>query len=352
MSILDRYLGRAVILGSLFTLLVLSSLVMFFEFINELRSLSGGYGIWEAAQFVFFLLPGRAYELLPTSVLLGALLSLGALAGNHELIVIRAAGLSIGKITLSVMKAGLLLMLLAIFLGEFVAPLAEQYAQTRRVQAQSGTFSVSRQGFWARDGQRFISIGRVMPDLRVQDVKIYNFDDMHKLHSILSAKEGEYGNGVWNLRQVEDVRFEGNGFTRTTLEHRTWESLIHPETLESLAVSPNFLPMPALYQYITYLQDNRLDASRYELAFWIKLVKPFSALIMLLIAMPFVFGPLRSVGVGQRLLVGILLGLGFHLFNQALNYTVLGYGLNPLISALLPSLFFTVGGVLAIRKLR
>jgi lipopolysaccharide export system permease protein len=191
-----------------------------------------------------------------------------------------------------------------------------------------------------------------MPDLRVQDVKIYNFDDKHQLRSILSAKEGEFGNGVWNLRQVEDVRFEGNGFTRTTLEHLAWESLIHPETLESLAVSPNFLPMPALYQYITYLQDNRLDASRYELAFWIKLVKPFSALIMLLIAMPFVFGPLRSVGVGQRLLVGILLGLGFHLFNQALNYTVLGYGLNPLISALLPSLLFTVGGVLAIRKLR
>lgn len=352
MKILDRYLGQAVISGSLFTLLVLSALVLFFEFINELRSLGGGYGAWEAAEYVLFLWPGRAYELLPTSVLLGALLSLGALASNHELIIIRAAGLSIGKITVNVMKAGLVLMLLAVFLGEFVAPKAEQYAQTRRVQAQSKTFSVSEQGFWARDGQRFISIGRVMPDLTLQNVKIYNFDEKHELRSMLSANDGEYENGVWNLRQVEDVQFKGNGFTRNKLAAWKWESLIHPETLETLAVSPNFLPLPSLYEYITYLQSNRLDSSRYELALWIKLVKPFSALIMLLIAMPFVFGPLRSTGVGQRLLVGILLGLGFHLFNQALNYTVLGYGLNPLVSALLPSILFTIGGVMAIRRLR
>jgi lipopolysaccharide export system permease protein len=57
-----------------------------------------------------------------------------------------------------------------------------------------------------------------------------------------------------------------------------------------------------------------------------------------------VFGPLRSVGIGQRIMVGTLVGIGFHLFNQAFSHVGILYGLNSVFSVMFPTvLFFAVG---------
>ena len=116
MNILDRYIATTVISSSLMTLLVLASLAAFFSFLGQLSDLSETFGVWQAAEYVILSLPRRAYEVFPTSVLLGSLLGLGALASNSELIVMRASGLSVRRITLSVIKAGIILMLIAVFL--------------------------------------------------------------------------------------------------------------------------------------------------------------------------------------------------------------------------------------------
>jgi lipopolysaccharide export system permease protein len=351
MNIIDRYLGRAVLTGSSLAFLVLISLTSFFIFIEQLGDLKGDYTIFKALEYVLFILPGKGYELFHTSILLGSLMSLGSMASNSELLVLRAAGMSIARITWPVLKAGLLLMLFGAFLGEVVAPPAEQYAQKLRTAAITGSTSIhSGQGIWSKNKQNFIKIGIVFPDAELANVTIYTFDDNHRLATILDAKRAVYSSSIWHLKNVTETVFDKQSFEQKHIVEKQFEALIRPEMLDTLSVKEQNLSMLSLYRYMQHLKNNQLDASQYELAFWMKLVKPFSALIMLLIAMPFVFGTLRSSSVGQRLVVGVLLGLGFHMFNQALNHIGVGYGLNAIVSAILPSLLFAAGGIWALKK--
>ncbi len=351
MGIIDRYLGRAVLQGSLLAFIVLLALSAFFTFIDQLGDIKGDYTVIKALEYVLFVLPRKGYELFHTSILLGSLMSLGSMASNSELIVFRAAGMSITRITVSVLKAGLLLMLLGAFLGEVVAPPAEQYAQKLRMTAITGSTTIhSGQGVWSKNRDNFIRVGKVFPDSSIAEIVIYEFDDQRRLSAIIEAEHAAYIAPVWRLREVTETRFKDQSFSQKHFAELDWGALLQPEMLDTLTVKEQDMSMLSLFRYMQYLQSNQLEASRYELAFWMKLVKPFSALIMLLIAMPFVFGSLRSSSVGQRLLVGVLLGLGFHMFNQALNYIGVGYGLNAVISALLPSMIFAVGGFWALKR--
>ena len=82
MRILDTYIAKTIIGGTLMVLLVLGALLAFVDFIAELDDVGKGqYGMLQAASFVLLSLPKRLYELFPTAVLIGSLLSLGTLAG-------------------------------------------------------------------------------------------------------------------------------------------------------------------------------------------------------------------------------------------------------------------------------
>jgi len=351
-NIIERYLARTVLMGSLLAFLVLVALSAFFVFIDQLGDLRGDYTILKALEYMLYVIPSKGYELFHTSILLGSLLSLGGLASHSELIVLRAAGLSITRITMVVIKAGIILMLFGVLLGEVIAPPAEQHAQKLRTSAITGSTSIqSGQGIWSKNKQEFVQVGKVFPHEVLTDIIVYTFNEYHELSSILKATRAEYRDGRWLLYEVTETLMNKQSFVQKNYPQLERGKLIQPEMLDTLSVQEQDLSIISLYRYMQHLKSNQLDASKYELAFWMKLVKPFSALIMLLIAMPFVFGTLRSGNVGQRLLVGVLLGLGFHMFNQALNYIGVGYGLNPIVSAILPSILFVFAGIWALKRI-
>ncbi|MFW2371627.1 MAG: LptF/LptG family permease, partial [Gammaproteobacteria bacterium] len=121
MSILDRYIARTIVSGTLMTLLVLGSLLAFVDFVSEIGDVGKAeYTVVDAASYVLLSLPKRLYELFPTAVLLGSLLGLGTLASNSELIVVRASGISIMRIVRSVLQAGLLVVVMVALIGEFI----------------------------------------------------------------------------------------------------------------------------------------------------------------------------------------------------------------------------------------
>ncbi|MES9977889.1 MAG: LptF/LptG family permease, partial [Candidatus Thiodiazotropha sp. 6PLUC5] len=164
-TILDRYIGRAVLTGILAVLLLLLVLIGFFEVVAELEDVEHGYTTGMAYTYVFLGLPRYSYELFPVATLLGSLIGLGILANNSELMAMRAAGVSIPRIVLSVLKAGLLVLCAVVWLGEYLAPQAEQQAQRMKMEALSDQISLkTRYGFWSRDGNTYINIRQVLPD--------------------------------------------------------------------------------------------------------------------------------------------------------------------------------------------
>ncbi len=352
MSGLDRYLMRAVIMGSLLALLVLGILDWVFSFLGEIGKL--GHGGMDLIHFVIYTLygePKRLYELFPTAVLVGALLNLGKLAAQSELIAMRALGLSVMRIFRAMLYAGILLVMMAFLLGEFVAPVGERAAHTMQAQMQSGnTFVTVEHNIWVRNGKYFIHISRVLPNQVLRNVSVYKIENADKLISVINARQARFVDQRWILEGVVKTRLESNAVISTQLGKLVINHLFPPRLLGLLDIQPESMSLGSLMEYIDYLRDNHLNAAIYELAFWQRLTLPISTLTMLMLALPFVFGSLRSGGTGQRLFVGVLLGLGFYFLNRLSNQLGLVYGLPPFLSASLPIIVFTTFGLLGLRR--
>lgn len=340
MKILDRYIGRTVLSHTLVVLLVLSSLYFFSTLVDELAYVGQGrYTTLAALQYGLMLLPRQAYELFPMVALLGGMLGLGTLASSNELTVIRAAGVSVRRILLAVMKMALLLMLAVALIGELAAPPLEQQARLLRGQALNQNVSLNvKEGLWARDGNTYIHIRRLLPGGLAHDVSLYVFDENLRLLEMVRAKGASYENGGWVLHQAARSRIDADGVKTAHPKEQRWDTVLTPEVINVAALPPDKLAIWELTGYVSYTRANNLDASVYELALWTRLLAPFATGGMMLLAVPFIFGSLRSTGIGLRITVGGLLGIGFYLFNGVFGRIALIYDLSPMLSAVIPTL--------------
>ena len=352
MTILDRYIAMAVIGGTLLVLGVLLALFSFVTFIGEQDIIGqASYGVVQAIQFVLMMTPRMAYQLLPLAALLGSLVGLGMLASNNELLVMRAAGISLQRIVIAVMKAGVLLMLLAILLSELVVSESDQAAREMRATALSTQVAHrTSEGFWTRNENNYINVHTVLSDGRLAGIYIYEFDDKQHLRRITQARQAQYDNEHWLLRDVTRTEFQDDRVLSRRISEVSWNTLLDPQLLDVVAVKPQSMSATGLYRYINYLHGNGLDAARYEMELWVKIVLPLATGVMVFLAVPFVFGSLRTVGIGQRVMSGALIGIAFYLLNQVFNYVALVYQFNPVFSAILPTVLFFMLGVWLIRR--
>jgi len=339
MIILDRYIARHVVMGTLIVMGLLLSLFTVFAFMDELNRVGqGNYTTLHAIQYVLLLLPGLAYQLFPITALLGSTIGLGMMAGNSELTVMRAAGISINRIVWSIMKIGLALVVLTLILGESIAPVAEQYARTLRSVAISDKLAIyGKSQLWARDGNSFVNVRTILPGERLGGIFIYERDDTHKISRIVQAESAVFQNNQWILEGVVSSDLASNQVISYRQDKLNWDTRLSPDLLSVVTLLPATMSIRGLYQYVGYLKKNGLDAAAYENALWGKIIAPFVTGVMVFLAIPFVLGPLRSVGIGHRILVGALVGIGFYLVNQMFAYVGIVFSFNPVLSALLPA---------------
>ncbi len=355
--ILDRYIAVNVIAGSLAMLLIMVSLEMVLDFIDASGDVgTAGQTFGFVVVEVLLSAPYRAYEAFPFATLVGSLFSMGGLAARSELVVMRAAGVSVLGISRAVLGGGLILALAAMALGEWAVPPAQQYSKQLEAAVRTDRISAFKGGgFWARDGARFVHVGTARSARLLEQVDIYSFDDQdpQRLRQIIHAARARFDNGDWKLSDVVVSDFADDG--RVSSDHQNkmvWKSDLRPDVLDVVVVDPRDLSLTALSTYIGYLQRNHLESDQYRLAFWLKLATPLAVLVMLLLPVPLAFGSLRNVGAGQRIFVGVIVGVVFFLLNRALNYMGLIYGFPPFLSAMLPPLLFLGAGLFFAARVR
>jgi lipopolysaccharide export system permease protein len=353
LKLLDSLIGRTVIGGTLLALCVLLALFVFIEFVSEFDRIGQGeYTAWMAFKYVLFSVPRLAYELMPLAALLGSLIGLGLLASNNELIAMRACGVSVGRIAWAAVKAGLLLVMFAVWLGEGVVATAEDYAANARATALSGSSALRTQsGFWTREGGAFVNVRAVEPGPVLAGVTVYEFDGDRALQRMTRAKTATHEQDRWVLHGVTSTIIGADGVQTVREQQAEWGLRLDPGLLDLVAVQPESLSITGLYRYMGYLRENALETSRYEIEFWTKVMLPLASGVMVFAALPFVFGPLRSVGIGQRMLVGVLTGLGFYLLNQAAAEVGLAFGLNAMLVGFAPTLILLVVSMVLMRRL-
>ena len=351
-SILDRYIGRSIFTTSLLVLIVLLALTAVFSFIGELDDVGrANYTLGTAAIYILLKLPASAYEMFAPAVLLGSLLGLGSMATHSELVVMRAAGISIARIIRSVLLVGVLLMVMVAAIGELVAPRAEHYAQDLRLEALAKKVSVGNDsGLWLRSGDQFINIKTVLPDLSLLDISVYRFKGNRLEHAMSARRAVQSEDGRWLLDNVTYTEFEGSQTRVRSIPSEMRASFVRPELLQNLTVDPETLSAKNLLQQVSYMQQNSLDSDRIQLALWTKLTNPLATLVMLMLSVPFVFASQRGGSAGQKIFIGIMLGIGYIMVNRLFTHMGLVYGFPPVISALAPLLFFLSIAIIGIRR--
>ncbi|ENM5916707.1 LPS export ABC transporter permease LptG [Vibrio mimicus] len=354
-KILDWYIGRTIVATTALVLVTFVGLSGIIKYVEQLRKVGeGSYDLLQALLFVVLSIPRDVEMFFPMAALLGALIGLGALASSSELVVMQAAGFSKLDIGLSVLKTAIPLMIVVTLLGEWGAPQAQKLARDMRAFATSGGAIMSvRTGVWARDANDFIFIGKVDNEQLI-GMNLWRFDEHKKLSTVIFAEQVDYvGNNEWLMKDAQLTRMVNEiEISKEILPEYRWRTSLAPDKLAVVTVKPEELSLSGLSDYVYYLKASEQDSSRYELAFWRKMTQPISIAVMMLMALSFIFGPLRSVTMGARILSGVIAGFTFYISSEFFGPLSLVYGLPPLFGAVAPSLvFLTIALGLLGRKL-
>ena len=359
MTLLDRYLIRQILWFVLLAMAVFVCLAGLFVFIEQQGDIGvGSYGMLDAVFVTLLRLPLQAFQLLPVAALIGALIGLGNLARGSELIVIRAAGVSVTRVALAAGAAGLLLFVAGALVGEVFAPPLEAYADQIATFAKHDKFSFAGEaGIWVKDGERIVSIAQQSADNVYGGVYTFQLgttaDGRQQLAGMAHAERAELLSGQrWRLRNYAASSFGADGVTVARAPQFDIESAISPEFLGIAVVNPDALPVRGLYRYLLHLRSNGLDTRAWEVALWSRIARSLSTVLMCMLAVPFVFGPLRSAGAGSRTVIGIVIGVVYFLINRTLENSGDVYGLDPLLVAWAPAALLAAATLIAIVRAR
>ncbi|OCG26390.1 lipopolysaccharide ABC transporter permease LptG [Gilliamella sp. wkB108] len=340
-SILDRYIGKTILSTIGICLFLLISLSGIIRFIDQLRKIKVDYDAFSVGIFSLLMVPKDLEVFFPMAALLGSLIGLGLLASRSELIVMETSGFSRFKIAQAVMKTALPLVIITMAIGEWVAPVSEQTARNMRSEKIYGNSLMAEQGgLWAKDGNDYVYIGHVNNDNSISDIDIYSVDQ-NKLISITHAVSGVFKDGEWTLSQIaKNELSQPNKVLGVNMVSMQWKTNITPDKLSIVAFDPDSLSASGLYQYSQYLKNSGQDNKYYDLLFWKKIIKPISVAVMMLLALSFIFGPLRSVSMGIRVIIGISFGFLFYIADNLFAQASIVIGIYPIVGSLLTSIVF------------
>ncbi|UYZ83786.1 LPS export ABC transporter permease LptG [Entomomonas sp. E2T0] len=371
---LERYIAGSILNSILIIIFIIICLASLFALVDQVNDFKNNYGILQALQYVALTAPRRLYDNLPMASLVGSLIGLGTLASRSELTIMRAAGMSTGRIVYAVMKPVFVIMIASVLIGEYVIPKTETKALANKELAIS--YNIDQQvieqtlleGTWHRQGNEYIRINSVQPNGLLFGVTRYYINNQ-KVKYAIYAKQAIFQNNEWQLKDSVTTCF--NDDHTKTIEHTSENWLtptpscemadiqgkvtpidITPELLNTINSNPSNLSIAGLWKYIHYLEDQELNNDNYWLKFWEKLLQPIKTLALVLLAISFIFGPLRSVTMGQRIFIGVTIGFVFKIVHDLLGPASLVFNFPPLLAAITPSVVCIIIGAYLLKRKR
>ncbi len=337
---LDRYIFNQILLSIGLVLLIFIGVYIIFSFVGEMHNFNKGYGLFTAILPVLYSIPKNLIFMIPLASLLGTLIALGYLADHSELTAMRAGGFSVLKIALVVLKAGILIALISVMFAAFISPFFQKKSLLSDLKSKrNDSFLLTPEATWLKSGQDFIYIGGSQGSDALQKVVKYHFN-AGELVSITWAEEAIYKEGAWHLFHLSEVDLSLERVLEKDTSEAIWPDLVPPTLLKAVSSTMDNLNVIELYRYLNYRHLNGLDTRPYELKIWQIYAQALSIIVLMLIAVPFAFGQFRSSSLGFRLVLGVMLGVGFFLLDRFFGPMVLLMNWPIFLGAFLPSLIF------------
>jgi lipopolysaccharide export system permease protein len=351
MKLITHYVAVQVISAILLVLAVLMGLELVIGLLDQSGDLGGRYTLGPAAYYTLLTLPSHLAQFLPFAVLIGCLAGLGSLASTSELVVIRAAGVSVARILWMALRPALLVTFFGLLVAEFIAPQCQQAAQSyRALLQQQKDISIGKYGLWHHEGSSFVHFNAVQPNGIIFGVTMFKLDEQRHLQSALFAQRAFYEGGQWLLEDVRETRFLGDHLENAAEPQRTWATQLSPQLLNILVLNPVDLSISGLWKYVDFLKKQGSDSGEYELALWNKLMQPLAVISLVLVAASIIFGPLRQASMGSRIFAGLLIGIVFRISQDMLGPASLVFGFAPILASLVPISVSIAVGIFLLRR--
>ena len=341
MWILNRYIGFSIVRGFIMLALILVSLFAIIILIEELEEVGDGNYTWFIAiEYVLLNTPKLLLEFAAIISLIGTIVALGALAGNHEIVAAESLGISPVRVTTSVVFTALILMIFVLLVAQFVIPVSLHKANIiKTIALEGGDGFVDGEGYWAQKDNRFLHVNEVRYGRIPANVEIYEFNKDYKFLRYIHAEYVEVkDDDFWELHEVKVKEIVDGVLSDINLDIKQWNSFLNAKQVDIIISSPETLSITNLYRYVQSLKQRNEQFYRYELLLWQKIMVPVSAILMILLGMRFVFGSQRSTTMGKRVTLGVLSGIAFYVFTQLVTHWGTTNGWNSILIAIMPNL--------------
>jgi len=354
MNKLGAYISGKVFAAFFIVLFLILSLDVLSALIDQLGDLRNDYTLRQAFIYIGLTIPGRVNEFIPLATLIGCLVAMGMLSSSSEIMVMRASGVSLFQLIRLVLKPTFWLIILSIVIAEFISPFTDQWATSHKDLQLSGRDQslVLQSGLWHREADNFMHFNVVQPGGVLYGVTLFKFDRSGKLTQTLIADRASFQSNNWLLENVKITTLGDDKILQDQFTTQLWETQLTPKMLSYLSLDASELSPTGLFEYIAFLEQQGLDTKAYELAFWKKCLHPLAIMSLVLVAISFIFGPLRSSTMGYRIFIGVVVGISFQFTQNLLGPSSLIYGFSPFYAVLSPIIIISALGLILLYRVR
>lgn len=341
-SIIDRYIAKLFWGYFLAGLIVFVTLFVTIDYMSNFVRAEAPLSA--VASYYLYSMPALVYQMLPVACLLGTVFTLGNLGKANELIALFASGMSLARVSLSILISVFAISIVSFFVNDRVGPILNQkknYVYYVEIRKQPGLYStVKTDRIWYRSGNSLYNIKTLQPEAkRAMGLTLYQFDATWHLIQMLTAHSVHLEGTNWNLENGTVTIFPKDSpvpmtqtFTRKTIKVEE-----DSKDLQNSGRAADSLSLSELDHFIKKNKSGGLDTTRYEVDYHGKFSFALAALVMSLIGIPFSVSKTRSGSTAFN--VGITIGLAFVYWAFYSSGLTMGRhgALSPVLAAWIPN---------------
>jgi len=352
----SRYFSRLFLSAVGISFLICLAIIFLADFVELLRRTTSkdDIGLSIVISMALLRLPSLGAEVLPFAVLIGGMASLLRLNRSQELVVARAAGVSVWQFLMPAVFVAFFIGVIAVTVyNPVAATMVSQFGQleSKYIKGRASLLSVAQTGFWLREadatGKSVVHAlrGSSTDGIELQDVIIFRYTIDDVFSGRLDAASAVLRPGYWQLTDAWLAEPTGQPTFHDTYQlptelqpERVHESFNRPETI-------SFWDLP---EFIELAEEAGFSARQHRIHFYSLLASPILFCTMVLVAATFSMRISRLGGVGQLVVAAIFAGfMLFFLTRLSLAFGSSGI-IPPILAAWAPTLIAMLLGLSAL----
>jgi len=361
MRIIDRYISHEFLYSLFASIFICTIILLIFLITSNIDDILGNnVSITDTIRFLIYSIPYTIVQIIPIAVVIAVLFSVGGMSKHNEILAMVTSGVSKYRFLLPLAILGVIISFLTIFFNESIVPVTQSKANDIKQRTIRGKKILERGEVFVKGrGNRFYSMTTyisnppMMIDPVIEDVNdnnVYFTKRVDASKAILIKNKDEKTKPYWKFYNVTIREFDENGLIKYIQHYKEYDLVLEEnlETFLSVEKKPEDLNFLELWRYISILESQGAIVDYYP-DLYLKISFPFSALILILIALPFAF----KVKSGEMLLgfgIGIMIAICYY-GTTAFFLTISKMGVVPsLIAVWLPNIVFACIGLYMFKK--